>query len=245
MKKILMKTLLIKRCLPTTAIFLTASCWSQTAAADGAVVDKVYHPYVLPFEREVEWRLMSRQSDDGNQLAQRIGYGFSLSETLMIEAYIIGQRDQDSDFDLSGYEIEARWMLTQQGQYWADWGLLFEFEKQHNTNDFEIASGLLFEKEFGQTSLTLNGFIIYEWGHTVASEVETEIRMQYRYRWLPEIQPAIEFYQGEDYTGIGPAFMGTHRIDRQKQFKWEASFITGLNGNSKDHTFRLAIEYEF
>ena len=31
----------------------------KLAYADGIVVDKVYHPYVLPFERELEWRLLS------------------------------------------------------------------------------------------------------------------------------------------------------------------------------------------
>jgi hypothetical protein len=227
-------------------IFITLTTLMPSfAQADGAVVDKIYHPYVLPFEREIEWRLMSRQNDDGNQLVQQVAFGFSLTDTLMLEAYLIGERDQNSDFGLSGYEIEARWMLTQQGQYWADWGMLFEVEKQHKVDDYEIASGVLFEKEFGQASLTLNAFILYEWGQTIASEIETEFRVQYRYRWLSEFQPALEFYQGEGYRGIGPAFMGLRRFDRQKQLKWEASFITGLNGDSKDHTFRMAIEYEF
>jgi hypothetical protein len=33
--------------------------------ADGIQVGKVYHPYVLANERELEWRLTSRQNDDG------------------------------------------------------------------------------------------------------------------------------------------------------------------------------------
>ena len=48
--------------------------------ADNFVVDKVYHPYVLPFEREFEWRLTSRQNDEGNLLMQRISAGHALSE---------------------------------------------------------------------------------------------------------------------------------------------------------------------
>lgn len=48
-----------------------------------------------------------------------------------------------------------------------------------------------------------------------------------------------------DYVGMGLAFMEVQRFDGQKQLKWEARFNTSLNGNSKDHIIRVAIEYEF
>ncbi|MFT6207439.1 MAG: hypothetical protein ACJA0T_001347 [Colwellia sp.] len=219
--------------------------YSVLAFADGVVVDKVYHPYVLPNEKEVEWRLLSHQTEKTNDLAQRFAYGQSVLDNLMVEFYIVGERDSDGNFGLSAYEIETRWMLTEQGQYWADWGMLFEFEKEHNKDSWEVTSGLLFEKEIGRTSLSINAFLIYEWGNDIKNEIEMEFRAQYRYRWLPQFQPAIELYSGEDYVGIGPAFMGIQRFDRQKQLKWELAFITGLNGESKDHILRAAIEFEF
>jgi hypothetical protein len=215
------------------------------AKADGVVVDKVYHPYVLPLEREVEFRLLSHKNDDGNNLAQRIAYGHSLSETMTLEAYLVGDRDEDGNFKLDAYEFELRWMMTEQGQYWADWGMLYEFEKEHTKDSWEITTGLLFEKELGRTSVSLNAFLIYEWGGDVINEFETEFRAQYRYRWMPQVQPAIEFYAGEDYIGIGPALMGIQRFSGQKQLKWEVGFITGLNGDSKDHILRVAVEFEF
>jgi len=213
--------------------------------ADGVVVDKVYHPYVLPNEQEFEWRLLSHKNDQGNSLAQRIAYGHSLSETVTLEAYVLGERDSSGDFGLEAYEVEIRWMMTEQGEYWADWGMLFEVEKENQNNNWEVTSGVLIEKEFGRNSLTVNLFLVYEWGTKIKDEVETEFRLQYRYRWLPQLQPAIELYSGDDYVGIGPAFMGIHRFNGQKQLKWEAGFITGLNGDSKDHILRFAIEYEF
>ncbi|MBA6253163.1 hypothetical protein [Colwellia sp. MB3u-55] len=219
--------------------------YSVLAFADGVVVDKVYHPYVLPNEKEVEWRLLSHQTEKTNDLAQRFAYGQSVLDHLMVEFYIVGERDSDGNFGLSAYEIETRWMLTEQGQYWADWGMLFEFEKEHNKDSWEVTSGLLFEKEIGRTSLSINAFLIFEWGNDIKNEIEMEFRAQYRYRWLPQFQPAIELYSGEDYVGIGPAFMGIQRFDRQKQLKWELAFITGLNGESKDHILRAAIEFEF
>ena len=77
------------------------------------------------------------------------------------------------------------------------------------------------------------------------SEFETEFRLQYRYRYLEQLQPAIELYSGENYLGIGPAFMGIQRFSGQKQLKWEVGFITGIDSRSKGHVLRLAIEYEF
>lgn len=213
--------------------------------ADGIPVDKVYHPYVLANEREVEWRLISRQNDNGNVLAQRLAYGHALSEYLTLEGYLVGERDDVGDFGLSSYELEARWMLTNQGELWADWGMLFELEKQHKKDAYEITTGVLFEKEFTQTSLTINAFLVYEWGKDIQNEFETEFRLKYRYRYLPALQPSLEIYTGEDFVGIGPGFMGVHRYQGQKQLKWELAFIAGLNGDAKDHTLRFALEYEF
>lgn len=226
-------------------IVLLTLVLSLHAIADGAVVDKVYHPYVIANEREVEWRFISTKSDDTNVLAQRIGYGHAFRENVAVEFYAVGSRDVRDDFQLSAYEVEARWMMTPQGKYWADWGTVFELEKQKAQDNFEASLGLLFEKEFGRTSLTMNVFAIREWGDTIESEWESEFRLQYRYRYQPAIQPSIEVYAGEDFYGVGPGFMGIYRIEGQKQIKWDAGFITELEKSDRNHTFRFAIEYEF
>lgn len=225
--------------------YIFALVFCSQVLADGIVVDKVYHPYVLPNETEFEWRLLSRQTEESNLLGQRIAFGKSLNEYLTLEAYIVGEKTKTEDFGLQAYEVEIRWMMTEQGEGWADWGMLFEVEKLHRTDDWELTTGVLFEKEFGRTSLTLNAFVVYEWGDSKNREFETEFRMKYRYRLMPELQPAIEVYSGEEFFGIGPAFMGVFRIDRQKQVKWEAGFISEISNSGKDHSFRLALEYEF
>tara|TARA_A100001037_G_C15032057_1_gene581443 strand:+ start:317 stop:1018 length:702 start_codon:yes stop_codon:yes gene_type:complete len=227
-----------------TAIALCA-VFSSNGYADNFTVDKVYHPYVLPFEREFEWRLTSRQNDDGNVLMQRFSFGHALSEFMILETYLVGARDENEDFGLESYEVELRWMMTEQGRYWADWATLFELEKQHNTDDWAVKAGILTEKEFGQFSLTTNISLVYEWGQTVENEWESEFKAKFRYRWIPEVQPGLEVYVAEDFIGVGPAFMGIKRFDRQQQLKWELGFIAGLNGDSKDHTLRMSLEYEF
>jgi len=229
------------KCIVTIQLLLL----SIAAFADGVVVDKVYHPYVLPNEREIEWRMMSRETDNSTQLGQRLGIGQSITENLTVEAYLVGEKLADEDYDLQEYEIELRWMMSDQGQYWADWGMLFELEKAHQVDEWEITTGILFEKEFGKASLAINLFAIYEWGNNIENEFESEFRLQYRYRYIAALQPAIEVYIGEDFFGIGPAIMGIHRFDKQKQLKWEAGFVTEVVHSGKDHTLRLALEYEF
>lgn len=224
---------------------ILALLFCSQVLADGIVIDKVYHPYVLPNETEFEWRMLSRQTEDGNLLGQRVAFGKSLNESLMLEAYLVGEKTETEDFGLQAYEVELRWMVSEQGEQWADWGMLFEIEKLHQSDDWEFTTGVLFEKEFGRTSLTMNAFVVYEWGENIENELETEFRLKYRYRWMPELQPAIEIYSGEEFFGIGPAFMGIYRIDGQKQVKWEAGFISEISQSGKDHSFRLALEYEF
>ncbi|MEZ7493262.1 hypothetical protein QO198_17070 [Pseudoalteromonas distincta] len=230
------------------ALSFTALCllvFSIQAKADGIVVDKVYHPYVLPFEREFEWRLVSHQTDSGNILAQRLGGGGAINDTMALEGYIVGERDDNGDFGLEAYELELRWQLIEQGKLWADWGALFELEKKHNEDVYEATSGFVIEKEFGKTSLTMNAFLVYEWGQDIQNEWESEFRAQYRYRYRSAFQPSIEVYVGEDFVGIGPGFIGLQRFDGQKQLKWEAGFITEISQSEKNHSFRLALEFEF
>jgi hypothetical protein len=104
---------------------------------------------------------------------------------------------------------------------------------------------LLVEKEFGPTSLTLNALAVYEWGQTLESEVEAEFRLQYRYRWLPQVQPAIEFYAGENYKGAGPSMMGVHKFSGLEQLKWEFAVIFAIDASTVNNTLRFALEYEF
>jgi hypothetical protein len=227
-------------------LIIILNCWfSTTANADSQLIDKVYHPYVLANERELEWRFSSRQSDTGNELAQRLGYGFSISETVAFEAYIIGNRGNNGNFALRSFEGEARWMITEQGQYWLDVGMLFELERDNNSNKWEYTSGIMLEKEFGKSSLTTNFFLFYDWGQDTESEIKSQVRAQYRYRWKEQLQPGIEFYTDDEFIGAGPAFIGLHRFSPFKRLKWEAAFILGFNGENQDNTFRFSIEYEY
>lgn len=217
---------------------------SQFSHAD-IVVDKVYKPNILPFERDVEWRLVSRQTDTGNELFHRIGYGHAFTEGFMVEVFLSGERDAQENFKLAEYEVEARYMFGEQGQYWADTAVIFEIEKSHKRDHFNTSVGLINEKQFGRTHLATNLIIKYVFGQAIDSVLESEFRMQYRYRLRQAFQPAIELYTDKDFFGIGPGFMGTKKFSPRQQLKWELAFIKGFNGDSKDHTLRAGIQWSF
>ncbi|MDG1815261.1 MAG: hypothetical protein P8J70_06310 [Glaciecola sp.] len=217
---------------------------SSTSHAD-IVVDKVYKPNILPFERDVEWRLVSRQTDDGNELFHRVGYGHAFTEGFMVEVFLSAERDEQENLSLAEYEVEARWMFGEQGQYWADTAVIFELEKSHKVDKYKTSMGVINEKQFGRTHLATNLIVKYVFGQAVDSVLESEFRMQYRYRLRQAFQPALELYADKDFLGIGPGFMGVKKFSPRQQLKWELAFIKGFNGDSKDHTLRAGLQWSF
>lgn len=227
-------------------LLLVISLYISSVQANEAIIDKVYHPYVLSTERKVEWRFVSRESDNGNILAQRLGYGHSLREDLSLEVYLIGERDNEDNFGIQAYEIESRWVLTEQGRYWADWGVLVELEKERAEDTWESSIALLFEKEINRTSLTMNLFVGKEWGDDAdEDELQVSFRMNYRYRLWPEFQPAIEVYTGDEVFGIGPAFTGVYRYEKKKQLNYDLGFIYDTSGKGQERSLRFSLEWEF
>lgn len=221
---------------------------SPQLLADGIVIDKIYHPYVQPLEQELEIRILQQdnQSDMAdNTRLYRLAYGRSISDRLFIEAYLVGQGSSNESLDLQSIEMEMKWQLTEQGEYWADWGVLVELSKDTGDNIYEASIGLIAEKEFGQWSATTNFIIEREWGRDIDDELESTFSLQTRYRYSQSIEPGIEFYTGQGSIGIGPVLMGQSKLAGPKKLKWEAGVIFGLDQESPNTSIRLLLEYEF
>ncbi|MFT5482052.1 MAG: hypothetical protein ACI9GW_000699 [Halieaceae bacterium] len=221
---------------------------SREVLADGAVVDKIYHPYVEQLEREVEWRASFEEGIDGvidARQVHKLGFGSALTEYWFGEIYLIGEKTSAQGFDIEAVEIEARWQLSEQGEYAVDWGLLFEIENEFDEDIWELATKLLVEKEWGRFSHTANVSFIYEWGEDIHNEFETGLALQSRYRYSPYFEPALEFHAGQDTRSLGPAILGSVPLDVGRRLRWEAGLSFALDGESADHTLRLALEYEF
>jgi hypothetical protein len=219
------------------------------ARADGLAIDKVYHPYVDPLAWELEWRAFHADHNpvSGRDRAEthRLGLSHAVAPHLALEGYLLGKRSAREDFDLSGYEIEALWQLTEQGERALDYGLLFELEKSHRDEFGEAATTLLLEKEFGRLSATGNLELAYEWGGDIRDEWETGLALQARYRQRPEFEPGMEFYLADNTNGLGPLVQGMFRLGLQKNLHYEAGLILGMDSNTPDYTLRMLLEYEF
>jgi hypothetical protein len=228
------------------AFALAAVAWPLWA--DGVVIDKIYHPYVQPLERELEWRAIWQNDQPGrpdDQRLYRLAYGQAIGERWFAEVYVVGENSDEGNFGIEAYELELQRQLTEQGEYWADWGLLFELERERDLDIWEFSTGLLAEKEWGRWSGTANLFLLHEWGEDIADETETRLGLQARYRYSPAFEPAVELYSGQDTRGIGPAVMGQVRLGSRRQLRWEAGAIFGVDSQSPDTTLRFLLEFEF
>jgi hypothetical protein len=225
-------------------LVLLANC--ATVAAD-ARISRVYHPYVQPLEREIELRANLADDSGSNKSKDQkywLAYGFSPLERWFVEAYVIAQRNNGEALKTSGFELEGLWQLTEQGEYWADWGALFEFERDTADNITEFGAAGLMEKELGPTSLTANLYLLYEYGGGISNELETYAALQWRWRFREYLEPAIEYYKGDGLNAIGPVAVGMHRLGRQ-QLNWELGPIFGIDSATPDLTWRMMLEIEF
>jgi hypothetical protein len=247
-------TISVERIIRARNLLILCSLLSPICIADGNTVDKIYHPYVDALEQEIEWRAIYQDdqpqgNDQSNEKTHRqlhrLSYGRAFGERWFGEIYLTGENSDDTSFKLKAYELEAKWQLTEQGEYWADWGILFELEKEAHESIWEFSTGILIEKEWGRWSGTANFLLTHEWGSDIEDEVESSAAIQMRYRLSRLFEPAIEFYSGEDTKALGPVIMGTINTGTRQNLHWEAGLIFGLDQDSVNNTFRLLIEYEY
>lgn len=220
-----------------------------TSTAPGlarAELNRVYHPYVEQNEREFEYGAVWRDQANENIMLQRAGFGYAWAEHWFGEIYLLSESITHEGEQIRGYEAEIKWQLTEQGEYWADWGLLFEAGSAHDINRREVALGLLMEKEITPNWVsTLNLFAEYEFGKDIEDELETALRAQFRYRYSPVFEPALEFYLDDQDWAAGPVIIGVQKISGKKQLRWELGFLFGLDKETPDNNIRLGVEFEF
>jgi len=223
-------------------------CGASWAGADGLVIDKVYHPYVDALEREFEYRLLLPAKQDGFYVPaqlHRASLGTALGAKVFTELNVIGEKERGAGFAIEAWELETKWQLTEQGEYLADFGLLFEYEAMPHGGGQEIKLGFLAEKEWGRWSGAANLHVINEWGGVGGSELETAFAAQLRRRGSPLFEPGVEFYAGQGTRGAGPVIQGTAVTGVRRSLHWEAGVIFALDEASSPSTWRFLVEYEF
>lgn len=212
-------------------------------SADGSSIDRIYDPYVQPLERELEYRVI--HDTTAHATVHKLGYGQALSERWFAEVYGVDTDSPDRTSALDVVEIEAKWQLTEQGEFTNDWALLFELERETNATIWEATSALIMLHEWSRWVATVNAGLTYEWGADLDEEWETAVSAQLKLRHSRALEPGLEIFWAQETRGIGPVLMGSQRLGGRRSLFWEVGAIAGIDADTPDITFKSSVEFEF
>lgn len=216
------------------------------AAQVQAEMNRVYHPYVELHERELEYGFTLRDLGGDKVLLNRAGMGYAWNDKIFTEVYLLTESITHEGEQIRGYETEVKWQITEQGEYWADWGLLLEAGTAKDISSHEFALGILWEKELASRWVaTANAIAEYEYGSDIKDEFETALRAQLRYRYNIAFEPAFELYLDDQDWAAGPALIGAVKLSGRKQVRWELGLLFGLDADTPETSLRGGIEFEF
>lgn len=225
----------------------------QTARAD----HKVYSPIVEGGETEIEFR--GHHDFDGNGAIDggekwkfTVGHGFT--NRWFSEAVFEWEKAPGAQREFAAVEWENVIQLTEQGRYWADWGVLAEYASERGSGPDKIELGALMAKEFGRRLMNLNLIFEKEVGSGASSDVEVEYAWDYRWRGNPKFEFGLQGYGELGELGdfefdsehlVGPAFYGKIPGKNRTAWKYDAALLLGLTDQSPDATLRFQVEFEF
>lgn len=230
-------------------IILIALSLSLFATTANAGVDKVYGPTVELGEIELEMRGIYVSDDDAaldGAQKTKVALGYGITSRIFIEAYLQFEKPANGDYELAGYELEGKFQLTEQGQYFADFGLLTEIEKTRGADEWELKIGPLIQKPFGNFMGTINLLGETKFGGDVAQDGEWELlrTAQLKYLASASFEPGLEYYGDDGTQALGPAIYGKVNL-KDSKIKWEAGWLVGLDSTTPDNIFRWQFEWEF
>ena len=241
---------------PAIAAILAATALGalpRAACADHVV----YSPLVEYGERAIEIRghydFDSNPDLDGGQ-AYKLEYEWTPMERWLTEVLVEYEREPGEQLTATEIASENIFQLTEQGKYWADFGLLAEYAyslERGGANALEVA--LLGQKDWGRNEVRVN--LVFEQELEDGADLEMEYRWQYRYRLDERYEPGIEMYGGAGEWGdlgnfneheqqLGPGLYGKFRTD-DGAVKYELALLFGLTDETPSETVRFMIEYEF
>ena len=222
---------------------------------------KVYSPYVVPGENEVEARAFYQQDHNNNDIDQtqvdKLSIGRGITSYWASELYAEFEGSGHHSLHFDSVEWENRFQLTPQNKYWLDLGLLAEAEFPVRSQDpNSIRIGPLLQKQFGRVVATANLFWERQYGADAAPG--TDFSYAARVKWLltPRFDPALEFYGNtgnfSDFAPLdrqshemGPALYGTMALAPGTGLRYSAAVLFGTTPAAADATFVARVEYEF
>ena len=226
-------------------------CFCNIAFADriaGNSVQKIYHPYVQQLENELEYELVIQNDDRpefDNQQRHKFSYGQAISDRWLLEAIVIGTNNPSRSFDITAYEIEAKYQLSEQGEFNNDWGLLFEIEREIDSDIWEASTTMIVLHDWKKWTGTANVTLAYEAGPAINDEFETELATQLRYRYKAAIEPGVEYFKSQSTNAFGPSLSGQVKFGGGKNLFWSSAALFSFDSSKPNNVLRLYLEYEF
>ena len=228
---------------------------------DAQAAFKVYYPYVEKGELEIEYRGYVTTDDDSakdNKQKHLLGVGYGINEYWFTELYAEWKRNPGDETSFDAFEWENRFQLTNPGEYWADFGLLVEFERTDKSHDpDEVKLALLFAKEFGRINATVNLLFERQVGGGASDDVGFGQALQLKYRLDPQFEPGIELHSefgaiddipdwDEQEHRLGPIVAGVLPLgEGGTKIKYNVGYLFGLTDETPDGTFKAMVELEF
>lgn len=238
------------------ALGLVMAVTGTAAHAAKHVLSPIVEHGELEFESKFD-RTVDDKSEMDNAQSANVSFGYGVTSYWATELELQWKQDPQGSYHFDSSSWENRFQLTPQGEYWADLGLFFEYEKVVQSGDHDnYTVGLLAQKEFGETLTTFNLLLTRELGSGAAPGTATEIRLQTRWRSNLALQPGFEIYYEPGEWGnfsaaderrlrAGPVLVGQLRTGALSKVKYELGYLFGMNAASERGTLRARVEYEF
>lgn len=219
----------------------------STTWADGLSLAPIDQPYVHALEREIE--LSSRWQREGHGrpsgTVTSLGFGVTSGSNYLVELSVTGLDLPSRQLEADSVELEAKWQLTEQGEYAADWGLAIELEREIANNRWEAGATLLWERQRQRWVATVNAGLHYEWGRDYRNEFETSLAAQLRYRYGPQLEPTLVLHLSQDTGAVGPGLWLHQRLAPGRRLNWQFALLQGFKTATPEQTLLVAVEYEF
>ncbi|NBX02818.1 MAG: hypothetical protein EBR02_01880 [Alphaproteobacteria bacterium] len=248
----------MKKRLSTPALKPTAAALALCAFStpDAAHALDVKSPYVEQGIMEVESKnrfdFDDRASEDRfRQHIVGVGYGFNRWWFAELEGE--WEKEAQHGYSFNATEIENKFQLTEQGEYFVDVGALLAYEFSHEQGGADkVEAGLLLGKLTTDWSHLANIIVEQEVGANKNANPELDLKWQTTYNYSKLANPGFEYYgelgEASDMQGwdtqkhrIGPVVLG----NLGSGVKYDIGWLFGTSKATEDNVIKLNLEYEF
>jgi hypothetical protein len=239
---------------------LSAALFAAHLSAAHAAPFKVYSPVVESGVTEIEYRGFrdyDRRSEVNRSQTHKLGVGHGYG-TWWTEIYAEVEKEGGESLKLESLEWENLFQLAPQGKYWADTGVLIEYEHAARGGDPDkLVLAPLIEKELAPRLIaTINLRFVREIGGNAANGTGFEYAARLKYNYDPHLEPAIEFYgdpgrinhfppREEQSHWIGPALYGKAKLGNSHALVYSMALLFGTTREASDRRAVMRLEYEF